>query len=59
MVFDTGETTWMLVSTVLVLIMTLHIGFLYGGVLKKNDERRIGADIAQHGESACSWGDRT
>ena len=36
-VFDTGDTSWMIVATALVLIMTPGLGFFYGGMVGKKN----------------------
>jgi Amt family ammonium transporter len=36
-VFDTGDTAWMIVATALVLIMTPGLGFFYGGMVGKKN----------------------
>lgn len=35
--FDTGDTSWMLVATALVLLMTPGLGFFYGGMVGKKN----------------------
>ncbi|MFB0909914.1 MAG: Amt family ammonium transporter [Flavobacterium sp.] len=35
--FDTGDTSWMIVATALVLIMTPGLGFFYGGMVGKKN----------------------
>ena len=35
--FDTGDTAWMIVATALVLLMTPGLGFFYGGMVGKKN----------------------
>jgi ammonium transporter, Amt family len=37
MQIDTGDTTWVLVSTALVLVMTPALAFFYGGMVRKKN----------------------
>ncbi len=37
MALDTGTTTWLLVSTALVMLMTPGVGFFYGGLVRKKN----------------------
>jgi Amt family ammonium transporter len=34
---DTGDTTWMLVSTALVMLMTIGLAFFYGGLVRRKN----------------------
>jgi ammonium transporter, Amt family len=34
---DTGDTTWMLISTALVLLMTPGLAFFYGGLVRSRN----------------------
>lgn len=36
-IFDTGDTAWMIVATALVLLMTPGLGFFYGGMVGKKN----------------------
>ena len=35
MALDTGVTTWLMVSAILVMLMTPGVGFFYGGLVRK------------------------
>ena len=37
MVLDTGVTTWLMVSALLVMLMTPGVGFFYGGLVRKKN----------------------
>jgi Amt family ammonium transporter len=37
MVLDTGVTTWLMVSAILVMLMTPGVGFFYGGLVRKKN----------------------
>src|SRR2546428_10256458 len=37
MKIDTGDTTWLLISTALVMLMTPALGFFYGGLVGKKN----------------------
>ena len=34
---DTGDTTWILISAALVMIMTPGVGFFYGGLVRSKN----------------------
>lgn len=37
MVLDTGTTAWLLIATALVMLMTLGVGFFYGGMVRRKN----------------------
>ncbi len=37
MALDTGVTTWLMVSALLVMLMTPGVGFFYGGLVRKKN----------------------
>src|SRR5665647_3312211 len=37
MALDTGVTTWLMVSAILVMLMTPGVGFFYGGLVRKKN----------------------